>query len=125
MRPTDLSCARLDNFIDRERNVTRAAERIHLSRSEMSRTLERLRSELGDELLVRVGLNYELTPRGSELLDELAQVMPRLARLWAERPSGMDKNRFYGPYHRKLRPRTSGKEPALRRRSASGMGSHP
>jgi LysR family transcriptional regulator, nod-box dependent transcriptional activator len=63
--------------------VTRAAERIHLSQSAMSRALDRLRSELGDELLVRVGRNYELTPRGSELLDELAQVMPRLARLWA------------------------------------------
>ena len=66
-----------------ERNVTRAAERVHLSQSAMSRALERLRSELGDELLVRVGRNYELTPRGSELLDDLAQVMPRLARLWA------------------------------------------
>ena len=66
-----------------ERNVTRAAERIHLSQSAMSRALDRLRSELGDELLVRVGRNYELTPRGGELLDELAQVMPRLARLWA------------------------------------------
>jgi DNA-binding transcriptional LysR family regulator len=69
-----------------ERNVTRAAERIHLSQSAMSRTLDRLRSELGDELLVRVGRNYELTPRGSALLAELGQVMPRLARLWAGEP---------------------------------------
>lgn len=69
-----------------ERNVTRAAERIHLSQSAMSRALDRLRSELGDELLVRVGRNYELTPRGSELLEELGQVMPRLARLWAGEP---------------------------------------
>ena len=69
-----------------ERNVTRAAERVHLSQSAMSRTLDRLRSELGDELLVRVGRNYELTPRGSALLDELGQVMPRLARLWAGEP---------------------------------------
>ena len=69
-----------------ERNVTRAAERIHLSQSAMSRTLERLRSELGDELLVRVGRNYELTPRGSALLEELGQVLPRLARLWAGEP---------------------------------------
>jgi LysR family transcriptional regulator, nod-box dependent transcriptional activator len=69
-----------------ERNVTRAAERIHLSQSAMSRTLDRLRSELGDELLVRVGRTYELTPRGSALLDELGQVLPRLARLWAGEP---------------------------------------
>lgn len=66
-----------------ERNVTRAAARIHLSQSAMSRTLDRLRSELGDELLVRVGRNYELTPRGSALLNELGQVLPRLVQLWA------------------------------------------
>jgi DNA-binding transcriptional LysR family regulator len=69
-----------------ERNVTRAAKRIHLSQSAMSRALDRLRSEMGDELLVRVGNNYELTPRGTALLDELGQVMPRLARLWAGEP---------------------------------------
>ena len=69
-----------------ERNVTRAAKRIHLSQSGMSRALDRLRSELGDELLVRVGRNYELTPRGATLLEELGQVMPRLARLWAGEP---------------------------------------
>ena len=69
-----------------ERNVTRAAERIHLSQSAMSRTLDRLRSELGDELLVRVGRDYELTPRGSALLNELGQVLPRLIRLWEGEP---------------------------------------
>jgi DNA-binding transcriptional LysR family regulator len=69
-----------------ERNVTRAAKRIHLSQSAMSRALDRLRSELGDELLVRVGRNYELTPRGTSLLAELGQVMPRLARLWEGEP---------------------------------------
>ena len=69
-----------------ERNVTRAAKRIHLSQSAMSRALDRLRSELGDELLVRVGRNYELTPRATVLLSELGQIMPRLARLWEGEP---------------------------------------
>ena len=91
MQPTQLRNVDLNLLIPlkallHERNVTRAAERIHLSQSAMSRTLDRLRSELGDELLVRVGRNYELTPRGSALLDELGQVMPRLARLWAGEP---------------------------------------
>jgi LysR family transcriptional regulator, nod-box dependent transcriptional activator len=91
MHPTQLRNVDLNLLIPlkallHERNVTRAAERIHLSQSAMSRTLDRLRSELGDELLVRVGRNYELTPRGSALLDELGQVMPRLARLWAGEP---------------------------------------
>lgn len=66
-----------------ERNVTRAAERVNLSQSAMSRTLDRLRSELADDLLVRVGRKYELTPRGSALLEELGQLLPRIARLWA------------------------------------------
>jgi LysR family transcriptional regulator, nod-box dependent transcriptional activator len=69
-----------------ERNVTRAAKRIHLSQSAMSRALDRLRLELGDELLVRVGRNYELTPRGTALMSELGQIMPRLARLWEGEP---------------------------------------
>jgi LysR family transcriptional regulator, nod-box dependent transcriptional activator len=91
MRPVQLRNIDLNLLVPlkallHERNVTRAAARIHLSQSAMSRTLDRLRSELGDELLVRVGRNYELTPRGSALLDELGQVMPRLARLWAGEP---------------------------------------
>ena len=69
-----------------ERNVTRAAKRIHLSQSAMSRALDRLRSELGDELLVRVGRNYELTPRASAIMSELGQIMPRLVRLWEGEP---------------------------------------
>lgn len=69
-----------------ERNVTRAAKRIHLSQSAMSRALERLRSELGDELLVRVGRNYELTPRATAITNELGQIMPRLVRLWEGEP---------------------------------------
>ena len=91
MRPVQLRNIDLNLLVPlkallHERNVTRAAERIHLSQSAMSRTLDRLRSELGDELLVRVGRNYELTPRGAALLEELGQVMPRLARLWAGEP---------------------------------------
>ncbi len=70
MRPVQLRNIDLNLLVPlkallHERNVTRAAERIHLSQSAMSRTLDRLRSELGDELLVRVGRNYELTPRGT------------------------------------------------------------
>lgn len=86
MRNVDLNLLIPLKALLHERNVTRAAARIHLSQSAMSRTLDRLRSELGDELLVRVGRNYELTPRGSALLDELGQVLPRLARLWAGEP---------------------------------------
>jgi LysR family transcriptional regulator, nod-box dependent transcriptional activator len=91
MRPVQLRNVDLNLLVPlkallHERNVTRAAERINLSQSAMSRTLDRLRSELGDELLVRVGRNYELSPRGSALLGELGQILPRVARLWAGEP---------------------------------------
>lgn len=64
-----------------ERNVTRAAVRFHLSQSSMSRTLQRLRALLGDELLIRSGSGYELTPRAQELRHELALLLPRLENL--------------------------------------------
>ncbi|GAA2779491.1 LysR family transcriptional regulator [Crossiella cryophila] len=68
-----------------ERNVTRAAVRFHLSQSSMSRTLQRLRALFGDELLVRSGGDYELTPRAREMQRELALLLPRLESLVAGR----------------------------------------
>lgn len=68
-----------------ERNVTRAAVRFHLGQSSMSRTLQRLRAQFGDELLVRTRGDYELTPRGREIHSELAQLVPRLEDLVAGR----------------------------------------
>lgn len=50
------------------RHVTRAAERIHLSQSAMSAILARLRRHFDDELLVRSGTVYTLTPLGQRLL---------------------------------------------------------
>lgn len=68
-----------------ERNVTRAAVRFHLSQSSMSRTLQRLRAMFADELLVRAGGDYELTPRAREIQRELAVLLPRLENLVAGR----------------------------------------
>jgi DNA-binding transcriptional LysR family regulator len=68
-----------------ERNVTRAAARFHLSQSSMSRTLQRLRALFADELLVRAGTEYELTPRAREMQRELAVLLPRLENLVAGR----------------------------------------
>src|SRR5689334_3166810 len=48
----------LEALLD-EANVTRAAERVHLSQPAMSDALQRLRRLFGDELLVRVGRQYQ------------------------------------------------------------------
>ncbi len=50
-----------------EGNVARAATRLHLSASAMSRTLARLRDSTGDPLLVRAGRGLVPTPRALEL----------------------------------------------------------
>src|ERR1700761_8152914 len=50
------------------RNVTRAGERLSLSQPTMSGALARLRQHFGDELLVRSGREYQLTPLASGLL---------------------------------------------------------
>lgn len=56
----------LDALLE-ERNVTRAAERIVMTQPAMSGLLGRLRRHFDDELLVRVGRGYELTPRAAAL----------------------------------------------------------
>jgi len=65
-----------------ERHVTRAAARAHVTQSAMSRTLARVRVACDDELLVRSGGGYELTPRARAIQDELGTIMPSLRALF-------------------------------------------
>lgn len=58
-----------------EGSVTRAAERLRLSPSAMSRTLARLREVTGDPLLVRAGRRLVPTPRAVELRGRVGQVV--------------------------------------------------
>jgi DNA-binding transcriptional LysR family regulator len=55
-----------------EGNVTRAAQRLRLSASAMSRTLARLRETTGDPLLVRAGRGLVPTPRALELREKVS-----------------------------------------------------
>src|SRR6266480_3759958 len=66
-----------------ERHVTRAAARSGLSQPAMSRTLARLRELLDDQLLVRDGSGYVLTPRAERIERQLAGLMPQLETLFA------------------------------------------
>jgi len=59
-----------------EANVTRAGERLQISQSSMSTALARLRTQFNDELLVRVGRDYELTPQARLLLPQLQRTIP-------------------------------------------------
>jgi DNA-binding transcriptional LysR family regulator len=58
-----------------EGNVARAAERLRLSPSAMSRQLARLRVATGDPLLVRAGRGLVPTPRALELRDRVGTLV--------------------------------------------------
>lgn len=58
-----------------EGSVTRAAKRLQLSPSAMSRALARLREATGDPLLVRAGRELVATPRAMELREQVAQLV--------------------------------------------------
>lgn len=59
----------------REGSVARAARRLKLSPSAMSRALTRLRETTGDPLLVRAGRKLVPTPRAVELRDRVGQLV--------------------------------------------------
>ncbi|RVA57103.1 LysR family transcriptional regulator, partial [Mesorhizobium sp. M7A.F.Ca.CA.001.08.1.1] len=58
-----------------EGSVARAASRLRLSPSAMSRTLARLRQATGDPLLVRAGRGLVATPRAEELRQQVGRVV--------------------------------------------------
>src|SRR5437763_12623280 len=58
-----------------EGSVARAATRLRLSPSAMSRALARLRATTGDPLLVRAGRGLVPTPRALELRDRVGQLV--------------------------------------------------
>jgi DNA-binding transcriptional LysR family regulator len=70
----------------KERNITRAAERVHLSQSAMSNALSRLRDYFEDELLVQVGRQMELTPRAEVLREAVRDVLVRIDTSIAAQP---------------------------------------
>ena len=86
LRGTDLNLLVPLQALLEERSVTRAALRVHLSQPAMSRALERLRETFSDDLLVRFGKSYSLTPRGSALLEELNLLLPKVEGLWRKKP---------------------------------------
>ncbi len=73
--------AALDVLLE-ERNVTRAARRLHLSQPAVSGALSQLRELFGDPLLVRVGRDLVLTPRAAELMPLARDALASVDRLF-------------------------------------------
>ncbi|NDI46902.1 LysR family transcriptional regulator [Goekera deserti] len=67
-----------------ERSVTRAGESVGLSQPATSAVLAQLRRRFGDELLVRVGRDYQLTPLAASLQSRLEVATDALDRLFGD-----------------------------------------
>ena len=82
----DLNLLRhLEALLD-ERHVTRAAARVGLTQSTMSRSLGKLRAQLGDVLLVRGATGLVLTPRAEALRAPLRRALDDLGALLGRTP---------------------------------------
>lgn len=78
----DLRLIRYFVMVAEERNITRAAERLHISQPSLSAAIRQLERQLGVDLLARVGRRIEVTPagellreRGLELLEAAEQLV--------------------------------------------------
>ena len=64
-----------------ELNFRRAAERIHIDQTPLSRTVRDLEERLGVTLFIRAPRRLQLTPAGANLLDHARQLFIRLDRI--------------------------------------------
>jgi len=70
-----------------EKNVTRAAERVYVSQPAMSAALQKLRDYFNDPLLVRIGRDMELTPRGLSLVEPVREALLRVQATLGTQPT--------------------------------------
>lgn len=89
LRDIDLNLLVTLEALLRERNVTRAGQVLGASQPAMSAALARLREMFGDQLLLRVGREYRLTPLARDLVGPLQSALASLQGT-LERRSGFD-----------------------------------
>ncbi|GGM94773.1 LysR family transcriptional regulator [Lentzea pudingi] len=85
-KDVDLNLLKALRALLEERNVTRAAERIGLSQPATSAALGKLRRHFGDQLLVRVGNGYQVTPLATQLLEQVTTTMTMADRVFSLQP---------------------------------------
>ncbi len=79
---TDLRRLQYFVAVARERNFTRAAERLHVAQPALSRQVRLLEQELGVELLHRTTHEFELTAAGEFLLERGPALLSAADELW-------------------------------------------
>lgn len=74
-RLPSLGAMRIFEAVGRTGSFTRAAERLHLTQSAVSRQVRNLEDELGEPLLIRHHHRLELTPAGARLLKAIGRAL--------------------------------------------------
>src|SRR5699024_10825162 len=77
-RPFDLNLLYALEALLREQSVTRAANRLNMTQSAMSHTLNRLRQLFEDPLFIRTGGAMRPTPKAELLQTSILDVMDRV-----------------------------------------------
>lgn len=76
----DLNLLRVFDTVYEERNLLRAARRLHLSQSAVSHALGRLRQAVGDDLFVRSAAGMQPTPRALAMAAPLREALRQIGR---------------------------------------------
>ena len=82
----DLNLLRTLDVLLSERNVTRTAERLFVTQQATSGALRRLRDFFDDQLLVRVGRHFELTPLARSLVVPVREALLRVEAALGTQP---------------------------------------
>ena len=85
LRRFDLNLLVVFEVLMIERNVTRAAERLGRTQSAVSHSLSRLRSQLGDPLLIKAGLRMQPTAFALDLIEQARPMLRGIERVLSPR----------------------------------------
>ena len=85
LRRFDLNLLVVFEVLMIERSVTRAAERLGRTQSAVSHSLQRLRSQLGDPLLIKGGVRMQPTPFALELIEQARPMLRGIQRVLSPR----------------------------------------
>ncbi len=75
MKKLDLNLLFILNALLKEHSISGAARKVHMSPSAMSRAVSKLRTTMGDQLLVRAGAQFVLTPRAKRIQGQVDRLL--------------------------------------------------
>ena len=81
LRSLDLNLLPILRELLYTKNVSRSAERLHMTQPAVSDALKRIRLQFQDKILVRVGRNLVATPLAESLVPELEHILGRIEAL--------------------------------------------